>query len=121
MAINSIDVNAVAKGFQDEVGDAVAKFFKAELTARAKSAQRRKRIIRSHGHTYNYARYQNTGQLANAINIKLKDGHRIVNDGTRSNYTHGYHGMYFLKEKKGMSDIKTTLKKGAEYTKALKL
>ena len=45
----------------------------------------------------------------------------VVNAGTRASYTSGYHGMYFLVEKKGMQDVKTTLKKGANYANSMKL
>ena len=41
--------------------------------------------------------------------------------GTRASYTSGYHGMYFLVEKKGMEDVKTTLKKGSNYANSMKL
>ena len=93
----------------------------AEFKAKANSASRRTRLIRSHGHTYTYSRYQNTGQLS--ANLKqIKKGDKIIIDaGTRANYTSGYHGMYFLRNKKGMQDVKTTLKKGANYANSMKL
>ena len=53
---------------------------------------------------------------------QVKKGDKIVvNAGTRASYTSGYHGMYFLVEKKGMQDVKTTLKKGANYANSMKL
>lgn len=123
MAVNNgLDTKGIAKLFQQDVTDAMANFFRAEFNARALTASRRKRVIRSHGRTYSYAKYQNTGQLARAINIKSDGTHKIVNDGTRANYTNGsYHGMYFLVEKKGESDVKATLKKGVNYANTLKL
>ena len=52
----------------------------------------------------------------------VKKGDKVVvNAGTRASYTSGYHGMYFLVEKKGMQDVKTTLKKGANYANSMKL
>lgn len=122
MAVNNLDINGIAKQFGSDVTDKMADFFRLEIKARASTASRRKRVIRSHGHTYSYARYQNTGQLARAINIKSDGSHKIVNDGTRANYSNGsYHGMYFLVEKKGESDVKATLKKGEQFAKTLKL
>ena len=69
--------------------------------------------------TYTYARYQNTGELSRNLK-QVKKGDKVVVDaGTRAKYTSGYHGMYFLVEKKGMEDVKTTLKKGANYANCL--
>ena len=58
-----------------------------------------------------------------AGNLKqVKKGDKVVvNAGTRANYTSGYHGMYFLVEKKGIQDVKTTLKKGSNYANSMKL
>ena len=68
-----------------------------------------------------YARYQNTGQLSSNLKQVKKGDKVVVNAGTRASYTSGYHGMYFLVEKKGMQDVKTTLKKGANYANSMKL
>lgn len=123
MAVNNgLDTKGIAKLFQQDVTDAMANFFRAETNARALTASRRKRIIRSHGHTYSYAKYQNTGQLARNIKITKDGDHKLVNDGTRADYGgKSYHGMYFLVEKKGESDVKATLKKGVNYANTLKL
>ena len=47
--------------------------------------------------------------------------HHKANKQCQYSYTNGYHGMYFLVEKKGMEDVKTTLKKGANYANSMKL
>ena len=39
----------------------------------------------------------------------------------RANDNSVYHGIYYLVEKKGMQDVKTTLKKGANYANSMKL
>ena len=121
MAVNSIDTASIAKEMQMQVTERMGDWFEAEFKAKANSASRRTRLIRSHGHTYTYSRYQNTGQLS--ANLKqVKKGDKIIIDaGTRANYTSGYHGMYFLRNKKGMQDVKTTLKKGANYANSMKL
>lgn len=122
MAVSNIDVSAASKMFQDQVTEKMADWFEAELKAKAQTAARRPRLIRSHGHTYNYARYQNTGQLARNIRQADRGNKKIVDAGTRANYSGtGYHGMYFLVEKQGERDVKNTLNKGAKYANALKL
>ena len=122
MAINGLDTGAIAKSFQNQVTNRLADWFEAELTVKAQNAARRPRIIKSHGHRYSYSRYQNTGQLARNIRQLKRNDKVIVDAGTRANYTGtGYHGMYFLVEKQGERDVKTTLKKGAKYTESLKL
>ena len=121
MAMNLIDTTSIAKEMQTKVTERMGDWFEAEFKAKANSASRRTRLIRSHGHTYTYARYQNTGQLSGNLK-QVKKGDKIVIDaGTRANYTSGYHGMYFLRNKKGMQDVKTTLKKGAIYANSMKL
>ena len=123
MAVNLIDTTSIAKEMQSKVTERMGDWFEAEFKAKANSASRRTRLIRSHGHSYTYSKYQNTGQLGR--NIKQYDrgkGAKVVDAGRRSDYTGtGYHGMYFLVEKKGMQDVKTTLKKGANYANSMKL
>lgn len=124
MAVSKdIDIRAIGEQFNEKVTGRMADWFEAELKAKANTAGRRTRIIRSHGHSYTYSKYQNTWQLGR--NIKQYDrgkGAKVVDAGRRSDYTGtGYHGMYFLVEKKGMQDVKTTLKKGANYANSMKL
>lgn len=122
MAINGLDTSAIAKSFQNQVTNRLSDWFEAELTVKAQNAAKRPRVIKSHGHRYNYSRYQNTGQLARNIRQLKRGDKTIVDAGTRANYTGtGYHGMYFLVEKQGERDVKTTLKKGVKYTESLKL
>ena len=121
MAVDSIDTASVAKEIQMQVTERMGEWFEAEFKAKANAASRRTRLIRSHGHTYTYSKYQNTGQLSRALK-QVKNGDKIIIDaGTRANYTSGYHGMYFLRVKKGMQEVKTTLKKGANYANSMKL
>ena len=117
-----IDTAGIAKSFKEEVTEKTADFFKLTLKQKATTASRRTKIIRAHGKTYIYPKYQNTGQLARNI-VVTKDGDkRIVNDGTRAGYSDGsYHGMYFLVEKAGERDVKNTIKKGQEFVTGLKL
>lgn len=119
--VNQIDTANVAKEMQMQVTERMADWFEAEFKAKANSASRRARIIRSHGHSYTYAKYSNTGQLSRALKQVKKGDRIIVNAGTRANYTSGYHGMYFLRVKKGMQEVKSTLKKGANYANSMKL
>lgn len=121
MAVNSIDTASVAKEMQTKVTERMGDWFEAEFKAKANAASRRTRIIRSHGHNYTYSKYQNTGQLSRNLKQVKKGDKIVVNAGTRANYTSGYHGMYFLRTKKGMQDVKTTLKKGANYANSMKL
>lgn len=121
MAINLIDSQSVAKEMQTQVTEKLADWFEAELTTKANVASRRARIIRSHGHSYTYARYSNTGQLARNLKQIRKGDKIIIDAGTRASYSSGYHGMYFLRNKKGMADVKATLKKGTKYAESLKL
>lgn len=122
MANDLINSNAVAKEYGSQVTDKMADFFEAEFKLRALTASRRRRIIRSHGHNYTYSNHQNTGKLANNIKVTANGDRKIVSDGTRASYGDGsYHGMYFLRTKKGMSDVKATLKKGTKYAESLKL
>lgn len=122
MAVNNIDAGAIAKQFKDQVTERMADWFESELKVKSNAAMRRPHLIRSHGHTYTYARYQNTGQLARNIRQADKGDRKIVDAGTRANYSGtGYHGMYFLVEKQGMKDVKSTLSKGSKYANSLKL
>lgn len=123
MAVDGIiDTKGIARLFKDEVTEKTADFFKINLKQKATTASRRTKIIRAHGKTYIYPKYQNTGQLARNI-VVTKDGDkRIVNDGTRAGYSDGsYHGMYFLVEKAGERDVKNVLKKGSDFVTGLKL
>ena len=121
MAVTLLNTSIIAKEMQTKVTERMGDWFEAEFKAKANAASRRTRLIRSHGHTYTYARYQNTGELSRNLK-QVKKGDKVVVDaGTRANYTSGYHGMYFLVEKKGMEDVKTTLKKGANYANSMKL
>lgn len=121
MAMNSLNTSSIAKEMQTKVTERLGDWFEAEFKAKADAAARRTRVIRSHGHAYIYARYQNTGQLSRNLKQVKKGDKVVVHAGTRANYTNGYHGMYFLVEKKGMEDVKTTLKKGANYANSMKL
>ena len=122
MAVNSIDTASIAKEMQTKVTERMGDWFEAEFKAKANAASRRTRIIRSHGHSYTYSKYQNTGQLSRNLK-QVKKGDKIVVDaGRRGDYTgSSYHGMYFLRTKKGMQDVKTTLRKGANYANSMKL
>ena len=119
--MNSLNTSSIAKEMQTKVTERLGDWFEAEFKAKADAAARRTRVIRSHGHAYIYARYQNTGQLSRNLKHVKKGDKVVVHAGTRANYTNGYHGMYFLVEKKGMEDVKTTLKKGANYANSMKL
>ncbi|WP_441768820.1 hypothetical protein, partial [Klebsiella pneumoniae] len=44
-----------------------------------------------------------------------------VDAGTRGNYTHGYHGLYFLVERQGERDVRNTLNATKKYAEALKV
>lgn len=121
MAVNSIDTASIAKEMQMKVTERMGDWFEAEFKAKANAASRRTRLIRSYGHSYTYSKYQNTGQLSRNLKQVKKGDKIVVNAGSRANYTSGYHGMYFLVEKKGMQDVKTTLRKGANYANSMKL
>ena len=67
MAMNLLNTSSIAKEMQTKVTERMGDWFEAEFKAKANSASRRTRLIRSHGHTYTYARYQNTGQLSSNL------------------------------------------------------
>ena len=72
--MNSLNTSIIAKEMQTKVTERMGDWFEAEFKAKANSASRRTRLIRSHGHTYTYARYQNTGQLSgNLKQVKKGD------------------------------------------------
>ena len=119
-----IDTGGIAKLFKNEIEKDTAEFFKKAVTTKARTAQRRPSFVRgANGKKYQYAKWQNTGQLANNIKIVSSSGKgRTVTDGTRANYSDGsYHGMYFLVEKRGEQDIKNVMKQGEKFVKGLKL
>ena len=120
-SFEEINAKGIAKLFNDDITEQVAQFFETEMKLKAQVARNRTKIIKSHGHRYTYAKYQNTGQLARNIKVLKKGNKRIVQDGTRADYTSGYHGMYFLVEKAGERDVKAVLNKGKKFTEALKL
>lgn len=118
-----IDTGGIAKLFKNEVEKDTAEFFKKAVTTKARTAQRRPSFVRgANGKKYSYAKWQNTGQLANNIKIVSSGKGKTVTDGTRGNYSDGsYHGMYFLVEKRGEQDIKNVMKQGEKFVTGLKL
>ena len=113
---------AVAKEFGDAVTQKMAEFFEVQLKSEALTASRRKLVFRGrNGKRYTYSKYRNTGQLASNIKISSNGKGKRVSDGTRANYSKGYHGMYFLVTKKGTRAIKKILKDAQMYASTLKL
>lgn len=122
MGMNGIDTKAIASQFQDEVTMKLAEFFEVQLKSEALTASRRKLVFRGrNGKRYTYSKYRNTGQLASNIKISSNGKGKKVSDGTRANYSKGYHGMYFLVTKKGTRTIKKILKDAQMYANTLKL
>ena len=76
MAVNLLNTSSIAKEMQTKVTERMGDWFEAEFKAKANSASRRTRLIRSHGHTYTYARYQNTGQLSSNLK-QVKKGDKV--------------------------------------------
>ena len=117
-----IDSKAIANQFQDEVTQKMAEFFEVQLKNEALTASRRKLVFRGrNGKRYTYSKYRNTGQLASNIKISPNGKGKKVSDGTRANYSKGYHGMYFLVTKRGTRAIKKILKDAEMYASTLKL
>lgn len=115
-----INVSSVANNYKNQVNTKLADFVETQIKAKAQTAGRRAKLVRSrHGRkTY---RYRNTGQLARAITKRRGIDGYTVTDGSRSNYSSGYHGMYFLVEKRGENDVKQVLKQSKSYVESLKL
>ena len=67
------------------------------------------------------AKLDNTGELASNIKISSNGKGKKVSDGTRANYSKGYHGMYFLVTKKGTRAVKKILKDAEMYATTIKL
>ena len=117
-----IDSKAIAKQFNDEVTQKMAEYFETQLKSEALTASRRKLVFRGrNGKRYTYSKYRNTGQLASNIKITNNGKGKKVSDGTRADYSKGYHGMYFLVTKKGTRAIKKILKDAQMYATTLKL
>lgn len=116
-----ISEKAIAKEFGDNVTQKMAEFFRTQLKVDAQKASKRQLVFKARGKTYSYSKYKNTGQLASNIKITKNGDRAIVSDGTRANYSSGYHGMYFLVEKKGENAIKKILKDAQAYASNLKL
>ena len=113
---------AVAKEFGDAVTQKMAEYFETQLKSEALIASRRKLVFRGrNGKRYTYSKYRNTGQLASNIKITNNGKGKKVSDGTRANYSKGYHGMNFLVTKKGTRAIKKILKDAEMYASTLKL
>ena len=122
MGMNGIDTKAIASQFSDEITQKMAEFFEVQLKSEALTASRRKLVFRGrNGKRYTYSKYRNTGQLASNIKITNNGKGKKVADGTRANYSKGYHGMYFLVTKKGTRAIKKILKNAEMYASTLKL
>ena len=120
--MNGIDTKAIANQFQDEITQKMAEFFEVQLKSEALKASRRKLVFRGrNGKRYTYSKYRNTGQLASNIKITNNGKGKKVADGTRANYSKGYHGMYFLVTKKGTRAIKKILKDAEMYATTIKL
>lgn len=117
-----IDSKAIAKQFNDEVTQKMAEYFETQLKSEALTASRRKLVFRGrNGKRYTYSKYRNTGELASNIKISSNGKGKKVSDGTRANYSKGYHGMYFLVTKKGTRAIKRILKDAEMYATTIKL
>ena len=114
---------AVAKEFGDAVTQKMAEYFETQLKSEALTASRRKLVFRGrNGKRYTYSKYRNTGQLASNIKISSNGNKgKKVSDGTRANYSKGYHGMYFLVTKKGTRAIKKIIKNAEMYASTIKL
>lgn len=99
----------------------MAEFVEIQTKAYAMQAGRRQRKIKP-AHSRKTYRYANTGQLGRNIK-KLKRADRYyVDAGTRADYSkNGYHGMYFLVEKRGEREVQKVLKDTETYTRNLKL
>ena len=82
MAVNLLNTASIAKEMQTKVTERMGDWFEAEFKAKANAASRRTRLIRSHGHTYTYARYQNTGELSRNLKQVKKGDKVVVNAGT---------------------------------------
>ena len=84
-------------------------------------AGRRSGVIKP-AHSNKSYRYKNTGQLGRNIK-KVKEGNKyVVEDGRRSDYSkNGYHGMYFLVERRGEREVQKVLNDTKKYTENLKL
>ena len=122
MGMNGIDTKAIASQFSDEITQKMAEFFEVQLKSEALTASRRKLVFRGrNGKRYTYSKYRNTGQLASNIKITNNGKGKKISDGTRANYSKGYHGMYFLVTKKGTRAIKKILKDAEMYATTLKL
>ena len=116
-----ISEKAIAKEFGDNVTQKMAEFFRTQLKVEAQKASKRQLVFKARGKTYSYSKYKNTGQLASNIKITKNGDRAIVSDGTRANYSSGYHGMYFLVEKKGENAVKRIFKDAQAYASNLKL
>ena len=112
----------MAKEFGDAVTQKMAEYFETQLKSEALIASRRKLVFRGrNGKRYTYSKYRNTGQLASNIKITNNGKGKKVSDGTRADYSKGYHGMYFLVTKKGTRAIKKILKDAQMYATTIKL
>lgn len=118
-----INVGNVANLIKNDVENDVAKWFEQAVRTKARTASRRPSFVRgANGKKYSYAKWQNTGQLANNIKIIKEGKGKAVTDGTRASYSDGsYHGMYFLVEKAGERDIKNVMKNGQKFVEGLRL
>ena len=122
MGMNGIDTKAIASQFSDEITQKMAEFFEVQLKSEALTASRRKLVFRGrNGKRYTYSKYRNTGQLASNIKITNNGKGKKVSDGTRADYSKGYHGKYFIVTKKGTRAIKKILKDAQMYATTLKL
>lgn len=119
MGVDNFDWKEIAKGYSNQVTNKVSDYIEMQVKAEAMKTGARPKIQRSHGHRY---RYKNTGELARNIKAKKDDdGHWSVSDGTRANYSKGYHGMYFLVEKRGEREVARILKEAISFTEKTKL
>ena len=123
MVLNGIDTKGISKEINQKVTQETALWFEKAFRTKARTASRRTAFVRgANGKKYSYSKWQNTGQLATNIRITKNGEQKIVNDGTRANYSNGsYHGMYFLVEKAGERDVKNVLRQGAKFVEGLKL
>lgn len=117
----SIDVKSVAKSFDKQVTQKSAQALTVDLKTAAARAGRRQRVIKPR-HSKKTYRYSNTGQLAANIATRWKADKAIVSDGGRAYYSkYGYHGMYFLVEKRGEREVQKAMKDLTKYVESLKL
>ncbi|WP_054639841.1 hypothetical protein [Lactococcus fujiensis] len=101
-----LDISRTGEYFRKQIENKASEFVYNQLKLSANRASSRKRRFRGRNGKYIVTRNIRTrGNFRITLKKYKTTNGTTIDAGTRSNYSEGYHGMYFLNEKKGIKEV----------------